>query len=396
MAQRRAGEETALTDMPLLVWAMLGLLLFIVVSGIDILIGLSRIEPLAGVAPRSGPGPLVTLVTAARDEARGIEAAAGSLLAQDYPALEFVMVDDRSTDGTGAILDGLAARDSRVRVVHVGELPSGWLGKNNALARGAAVARGEWLLFADADVVMDPTTIARAMQYVERRGLDHLTLLPELVMPGLLLKAFVSSFVIWLAGYLRPWKARDPGSRRFVGVGAFNLVRARSYATAGGHLPIRLRPDDDLKLGKILKRSGARQDLVLGRGLVSVEWYHSLGEAIDGLMKNSFSAVEYNPVLMAGGAVGYLVIGLGPLAAALLGHGLVQIMGAAGAGFLLVTHLRGARDAGAPLRGALLYPVVSVILAWILVRALALNLWQGGITWRGTFYPLSELRKNRV
>ena len=375
---------------------MLGLLAFIAGSGLDILIGLSRIEPLAGVPPRSGPGPLVTLITAARDEARGIEAAARSLLAQDYSALEFVMVDDRSTDRTGAILDGLAAGDPRVRVVHVGELPPGWLGKNHALARGAAVARGEWLLFADADIVMDPTTIARAMQYVERRGLDHLALLPELVMPGLLLKAFVSAFVLWLAGYLRPWKARDPGSRRFVGVGAFNLVRASSYAAAGGHQPIRLRPDDDLMLGKILKRSGARQDLVKGRGLVSVEWYHSLGEAIDGLMKNSFAVVEYNPLLMVGGAAAYLLIGLGPLAAALLGEGTVQVLGALAAGLLLVLHLQGAREAGAPLRGALLYPVVSVIFAWIVVRALATNLWQGGITWRGTFYPLSELRKNRV
>ena len=396
MAERRAGEETALTDLPLLGWAMLGLLLCIVVAGVDILIGLSRIEPLAGVAPRSGPGPLVTLITAARDEARGIEAAARSLLAQDYSALEFVMVDDRSTDRTGAILDGLAARDPRVRVVHVGALPPGWLGKNHALARGAAAARGEWLLFADADIVMDPTTIARAMQYVERRGLDHLTLLPELVMPGLLLKAFVSSFVIWLAGFLRPWRARDPGSRRFVGVGAFNLVRTSSYAAAGGHQPIRLRPDDDLKLGQILKRSGARQDLVQGRGLVSVEWYHSLGEAVDGLMKNSFAVVEYNPVLMVLGALAYLLIGLGPLAAAALGDGILRILGLVTAGLLFLIHLRGAREAGAPLRGALLYPVVSVIFAWIVVRALALNLWQGGITWRGTFYPLSELRKNRV
>ena len=396
MAERRPGEETALTDMPLLGWAMLGLLLFIVVSGIDILAGLSRIEPLAGVAPRSGPGPLVTLITAARDEARGIEAAARSLLGQNYSSLEFVMVNDRSTDRTGAILDGLAARDSRVRVVHLGELPSGWLGKNHALARGAAVARGEWLLFADADIVMDPTSIARAMQYVERRGLDHLTLLPELVMPGLLLQAFVSSFVLWLAGYLRPWKARDPGSRRFVGVGAFNLVRAGSYAAAGGHQPIRLRPDDDLKLGQILKRSGARQDLVQGRGLVSVEWYHSLGEAIEGLMKNSFAVVEYNPLLMVLGAAAYLVIGLGPLAAAVLGEGILRILGVVAAGFLLLLHMRGAREAGAPLRGALLYPVVSLIFAWIVLRALVVNLWQGGITWRGTFYPLSELRKNRV
>ena len=381
--------------MTFLFWGMLVLVLVIVASGLDVLIGLGRIDRLAGIPPLAG-GPRVTLVTAARDEERGIEAAARSLLAQEYPALEFVMVDDRSTDRTGAILDALAEREPRLQVVHVRALPPGWLGKNYALQQGADAARGEWILFADADIVMQPTTVARAMAYVERRGVDHLTLLPDLVMPGLLLKAFVSAFVIWFSGYLRPWKARDPASRFFVGVGAFNLVRARAYAAAGGHAPIRMRPDDDLKLGKILKRSGARQDVVLGRGLVSVEWYHSLREAIDGLMKNSFAVVDYNPVLMTLGAAAYLIVGLGPLAALLLGEGAVRALGAVAIGFQLVVYLRGAREAGAPRRAALLFPVIAVIFSWIVLRAMVLNLRQGGIIWRGTFYPLAELRRNRV
>ena len=250
--------------------------------------------------------------------------------------------------------------------------------------------------FADADIVMHPTAVARAMAFVERRGVDHLTLLPELVMPGLLLKAFVAAFVIWFSLYTRPWKARDPGSRFFVGVGAFNLVRAKSYAAVGGHATIRMRPDDDLKLGKILKRSGARQDVVLGRHLVSVEWYRSLRETIDGLMKNSFAVLEYNPILMLLGAGMYLLIGLGPLAALLLGSGALRLLGGAAVGFLGLIHLRGAREAGVPWRVSLLYPVIALIFCWIVLRAMVLNLWQGGITWRGTFYPLSELRRNRV
>ena len=215
-------------------------------------------------------------------------------------------------------------------------------------------------------------------------------------MPSLLLKAFVSAFIIWFSGYLRPWKARDPRSRFAVGVGAFNLVRASADARAGGHAPIRMRPDDDIKLGAILKRSGARQDVVLGTGLVSVEWYASLREAIQGLMKNSFAVVNYRPVLMLLAGLFYLVVGLVPLLALLFGASDLRVLGGIAVAVQLVVHWTGTRVAGAPAYAALLYPVVAAIFAWIILRALILNLWQGGIVWRGTFYPLAELRRNRL
>lgn len=375
---------------------MLLLLLGIVLTAADVLLGLRQLSRLHDVPPRSGPGPLVSLVVAARDEAGGIEAAARSLLAQEYAALEFIMVDDRSSDETGAILDRLARSDARMQVVHLRDVPAGWLGKNNALARGAETAGGEWILFTDADIVMHPTTVARAMAYVERRGVEHLTLLPDLVMPSLILKAFVSAFILWFSGYIRPWKARDPGSRFAAGVGAFNLVRASAYRRAGGHAPIRMRPDDDIKLGVILKRSGARQDVVLGKGLVSVEWYASLREAIQGLMKNSFAVVNYNPVLMLLAGLFYLVVGLVPPIALLFGAPAVQVLGGVAVAVQLAAHWQATREADVPAVAALLYPVVAVIFAWIILRALILNLWQGGIVWRGTFYSLAELRRNRV
>lgn len=375
---------------------MLGVLLAIVLSGLDLLLGLKKIEHLADLPWYQGNPPSVTLVAPARNEERNVEAAMRSLLAQQYPALEIIAVEDRSTDTTGAILDRLAAAEPRLRVIHIIELPHGWLGKNHALSVGAAAARGEWLLFADADVVMAPDAISRAMAYAERRGLDNVTVLPDTLMPGILLQAFVCVGVIIFAMALRPWKARDPRSRYFVGVGAFNLVRASAYARAGGHQPIRLRPDDDIKLGKILKRSGARQDALSGRGMVSVEWYRTLGETIDGLMKNSFAVVQYNPLLMLGGVGFYLVLGLGPLAALIIGPGPVRWFGATAVGFQLLVHLAVAREVRLPLRAVLLYPLMYIVFAWIVLRAMVLNLWQGGIVWRGTFYPLSELRKNRV
>lgn len=376
---------------------MLGVLLVIVVLGLDVVLGFRRLERLADAAPRESAGaPLVSIVVAARDEARGIEAAARALLAQRYPCFEVVAVDDRSTDGTGEILDRLARSDSRLRVIHLRELPKGWLGKNHALSVGAAAAGGIWLLFTDADVMLAAETLGRAVGLAERRGYDHLAVVPEIRLPGLLLQAFGTAFICWGAAILRPWKARDPSSWRYVGIGAFNLVRAEAYQRAGGHEPIRLRPDDDLKLGKLLKRSGARSDFLLGKGLLSVEWYHSVSEAINGLMKNTFSVVEYRLLPMLAGVPVYLVGGLGPLAALLLGSGPLRWLGAAAVASQLGIMLFGTRESGAPRRVALLYPVVSVLFAWIVLRALVLNLAQRGIVWRGTFYPLSELRRNKV
>lgn len=375
---------------------MLLLLLGLVLSGIDLVLGISKIERLADLPSLTGPAPVVSLIVAARNEERNVESAARSLLAQAYPALEIIAVEDRSTDRTGAILDSLATGEPRLTVVHIRELPPGWLGKNHALSVGAAAGRGAWLLFADADVVMAPDAVSRAVGYAERRGVDHLTILPDTTMPGLLLKSFVGVGIVIFGMALRPWKARDPKSRSFVGVGAFNLVRSSAYRRAGGHEPIRLRPDDDIKLGKILKRSGARQDVLSGRGMVSVEWYRTLGETIDGLMKNSFSVVQYNPFLMIGGAGVYLVLGLAPLAAFGFGSGALRVLGGLAIGVQLLVQLFTAREAGLPRLSVLLYPVAYLLFAWILIRALALNLSQGGIVWRGTFYPLAELRKNRV
>lgn len=367
----------------------------ILIAGIDSLLGLRRLVRLKTVEPIGAGAPLVSVIVPARNEARGVEAGVRSMLAQQYSALEVMAVDDRSTDETGAILDRLAATEPRLRVAHLTELPPGWLGKNHALAAGAALAQGEFLLFADADVVLAPDTLSRAIGRMTQSGIDHLTVLPDLILPGVL-RSFAVGFVVWFSGYIRPWKASDPKSRCSVGVGAFNLVRRSAYERAGGHERIRLRPDDDLKLGKIMKQSGGRAEALSGRGMISVEWYHSIGEAIEGLMKNTFAVVEYRPLLLLGGAVVALLVGLVPVATALLGHGAVAWVGLATVLGQLVVHCLAAEEAGEPWHAGLLVPFAAVLMAWIMTRALVLNLWQGGIVWRGTFYSLAELRRNRV
>jgi cellulose synthase/poly-beta-1,6-N-acetylglucosamine synthase-like glycosyltransferase len=261
---------------------------------VELLRGSRQLASLAEVVPHADAElPTMSVVVAARDESRQIERALESLLRQRYPALEVIAVDDRSTDGTAEILDRLARGEQRLRVLHVRELPPGWLGKNHALFRGAAMATGDLLLFADADVIMEPTTLRRAASYMSARGLDHLTAVPRVLMPGALLTLLVVTFSMLYAIFVRPWRARDPKRGTSVGVGAFNLVRSRVYRAIGGHETIRMRPDDDTKLGKLIKKSGFRQEMVIGVDFISVEWYASFRELTRGLMKNGYSQLDY-------------------------------------------------------------------------------------------------------
>src|SRR5215218_1760725 len=177
----------------------------------------ARLLLAAGQMRRLGDVPPLSIVVAARNEARGIEQAMRSLLSQDAPRLEVVAVDDRSDDATGAILDRFAEGEPRLRVVHVADLPPGWLGKNHALWLGAERAGGELLLFTDADVVMAPDTLRRAAAMMAAGGIDHLPAGMHVDMPGWLLKTFGVFFGLMFTVFSRPWKARDPRSRSHVG-----------------------------------------------------------------------------------------------------------------------------------------------------------------------------------
>ncbi|MGD8331910.1 MAG: glycosyltransferase family 2 protein, partial [Acidobacteriota bacterium] len=251
--------------------------------------------------------PRVTVVVPARDEERNIEAAMSSLLALEYPKLEIIAVDDRSADGTGAILERLSAGDARLQVVHVGELPAGWLGKNHALQLGAERGSGELILFTDADVLFEPTVLLRAVTCLRDQELDHLTIAADVHTPSLLVELFVAAFMLSFVGYFRPWRMGDPKSSHTIGVGAFNLVRRQAYERAGRHVPIAMRPDDDLQLARLLRDHGARQAFGVAGGMVGVEWYPSLGAAIRGLEKNSLAGVGYRPWVLLGAAPAQLV-----------------------------------------------------------------------------------------
>jgi glycosyltransferase involved in cell wall biosynthesis len=381
----------------ILLWLAVVTLLLVVATTIEFAVGnrslrrLARLEPFAG-----NDAPKISVIVAARNEARNIEQALRSVLAQDYRNLEFIVVDDRSTDETGRILDQMTRSDPRLHVVHVTDLPSGWLGKNHALHFGAEQATGEWLLFTDADVVMEPSVISRAVSHALREHLDHLAIGPRIKMPGTLLNMFAGAFLIFFGLYAKPWKARDPKSPRHIGIGAFNLVRADAYRAIAGHRAIAMRPDDDMKLGKLLKKHGFHQDLVLSDGLITVEWYSSVGELVRGLEKNTFAGVEYSLAVVAASSLAQLLLFVWPLVALAFTRGATWWLNLAIVGSLAILYIDNAHCHGAKRWHCVGFPVTALLFQYIIWRATLKTLWNNGIEWRGTHYSLSELKANKI
>ncbi|MHC4068391.1 MAG: glycosyltransferase family 2 protein [Planctomycetota bacterium] len=374
-------------------------LVLAVLSSVHLVLGAREIVKLENVDlkwPSEMPFPKVSIIVPARNEERNIEQALRSLLSQDYEDLEILVVDDRSSDRTGQIIDSVATDDTRVKVIHLTQLPSAWIGKNHALNYAAERATGQFLLFTDADVIMSPNTVRRAITYAVSRHIDHLSLWPEVKMPTLVLKAFAILFTLFFNTWIRPWKAKDPKSKAFVGIGAFNLITAQAYSGSGTHRAIAMRPDDDLKLGKVVKQHGYRQEMANGIGLIHIQWYDSVAELIDGCMKSPAAAVNYNMLIMLLAPVPILVFDVWPVAAVFLTTGTTQLLYAA---VLLVYLSLGWKTAGKlNIKPGYVFgfPLAMVLVTYILWRAAMLTLINNGITWRGTHYSLSELKANKV
>ncbi|MBT1071098.1 glycosyltransferase [Pelotalea chapellei] len=383
--------------MTILFWLAVTTLILTILAAFDLFIGNRSVRALRDVSATPPADPLrVSIIVAARNEQRNIREALQSLLDIDYPDYELIVVNDRSEDATGRILNNMSSTSPHLKVIHVDALPSGWLGKNHAQWVGGMRATGELLLFTDADIVMEPTVITRAVNFVEQNNLDHLAATPSMRMPTAFLGMFGAAFIIFFSLFSRPWKARDPKSRCHIGIGAFNLVRTSAYRQVGGHETIRLRPDDDIKLGKIIKQAGFRQDAAYAPEFLAVEWYASVGEVIKGLEKNAFSGADYNIPLVLGGVMCHLFCSIWPFAAVFVTHGWIQGMYLATAALIMLMVADSARFHYSRQWYAVGYPLMSALFIYILLRTMLLNLIQGGISWRGTFYSLKELKANKI
>jgi glycosyltransferase involved in cell wall biosynthesis len=367
-------------------------LLFVGVSAICLNVGFGarRLRCLKDIEI-DGPLPKVSIVVTALNEADTIEPALLSLLKLDYPELEIIVINDRSTDATASILERIAGAHPMLRVVHINALPVGWLGKNHALLQGAQIASGEYLLFTDADVVFAPDAVSRAVSYARLHAVDHLTLLFDVIARTQLLRMMLLSFAVAFMARFQPWKVNQ-SSELFVGIGGFNMVRRDAYFAAKGHAAIPMAVLDDLALGQLMKRSGYRQHVLNGVEMVAVEWYRSTCDLGKGIEKNIFAAFDYQLIRLLGVTALMLAGRVWPWIALFVTDGLIWLFSAATivVGLALYAYLLAIR--GWSWRCLAFAPIVPLVELWMWWKGSLSTLTRGGIVWRGTFYPLKDIR----
>ena len=340
--------------------------------------------------------PRLSVIIPACNEGAALESALKSVLQQDYPDLQIILIDDRSTDATAAIVDRMATGDPRILAIHVEQLPEGWLGKVNALNLGTAKADGSWLLYTDADVHMSPGMLRQAVAYAEHHAVDQVAAVPDMWPSSLPVDACIAMFCRGFVVATRLWGVADPKSGAFAGIGAFNLVRRAALEKTEGFAWLRLEVGDDFGLGMMLKQSGARCHVVNARGLLGLRWYPTLADMAHGAEKAYASLARCSLLRMVALSVALVVMEWAPLVAlaswrvpGLFWSGLAMLAAAVG------SHAIIARWARARLLPGLFFPLASLIAAGVMLRSGWLGFRRGGIMWRGTLYPQRQLVAGR-
>jgi chlorobactene glucosyltransferase len=267
---------------------------------------------------------LVSVIIPARDEERTIERTVWAMLRQTYPALEVIVVNDRSTDRTGTILSSI--EDPRLIVVQGEEPPPGWLGKPHALHLGSQRAQGELLLFVDADVIYEPDAVAAAVTYVEERQTPMLALLPHFELHGFWEHVAITNLVVVAFTMVPLWIAnRSRFPLLAVGGGPGNVIRRDAYDAIGGHEALKDAVVDDIGLARLARRHGLRSEVALANDLVSLRMYYGREEIVEGFTKNAFAAFQRSYLLtfliLLGGAVAQVL----PYVFALFGEVMAMI-----------------------------------------------------------------------
>lgn len=333
--------------------------------------------------------PRVSLLVPARNEARNIEACVRGLLNQQYPDFEVIVLDDESTDGTGDILDRLAAQADRLHVIRGQPLPEGWLGKNWACQQLSQAATGDYLLFTDADTTHDPQLLRDSIATAIATKADLLSGMPhqevktwsEQLLVPVLAWSFMAFIPIALAHRIR-------AAFLSVAIGQYLLFRRTAYEKINGHASVRDQVVEDFELARHIKRAGLQWRFVDATARIRCRMYHNFREVFNGLSKNLY--VVFGNVFFFALAWGALLVSfLEPqliLWLAVFGVALpLKLVGlsilAIGQAILLwgLTDLR----FGLPVLQAALYPITIVLTVIIGLRSMFTHLFKRGVAWKG-------------
>jgi len=372
---------------------------FAALRGMATLPDLTRIDPNTLPPLPSVEGPHLTVLVPACNEQDSIQATLRSLLASTGLRLEIIAIDDRSTDRTGARMDEIAAEfaagSHTLRVLHLTELPAGWLGKPHALARGVEVATASWLLFTDGDVSFAPRALELSLRLALAQQADHFVLALTLVRKTLgeaAMQATAQALGQWS---LRLWKVADPHARDFCGTGGFNMIRADFFHRLGGFEALRMEVVEDLTLGWMVKHAAGRSLVALGPGLVNIRWIQGIFGIVANMEKNGLAIFRFRAGLAVAASFGLLLQAILPLVAIASG-GWLAVAGLLAYAGIAVMIFANRRLSGVSPWVAVLFAPTVAILSFGVMRSVVLTLWRGGVNWRGTLYPLADLRRQAV
>ena len=341
-------------------------------------------------APKLTEWPRVSIIVAACNEDARIESAIESLLASDYPNLQVIAVNDRSSDDTGPVLDMLAAQHDRLSVVHNTALPEGWLGKVNALRMGYEQSDGAYVLLADADMHIEPGALQRIVAWTEANAIDHLTAVPSTWRTDVFTEASWTVGHILMVMFTKLWLVADPASSAHVGVGAFNLLRRSAFDETEGFEWFKLDVADDWAVGLLMKSTGHRCAVVLGLEDIHLPWYEGFGGMVRGMEKNMFAILaQYSPwraMFHVCGVVAVFWVSTALLFTSAWPIALVSMIAMIALAVSICVWLE------RPPWFGLLAPLGAVLNAFILARGTVLGLRRGGVLWRGTLYPTALMR----
>lgn len=356
-----------------------------------------RVPRLTEVAPISGENlPRISVLFAARNEGKGLRLALESLLALNYPNYEVIAGDDRSEDATPRILDELAGQHLNLKVIHIRELPSGWLGKPHALEAAYQHSTGEWLVFTDADVRFAPELLRRALALATQKRWDHLTLIAAVEMRGFWEKVAIGYFGFCFLFGVQPWRVSDPHAGSYMGVGAFQLMRRFTYEAIGTHRRLAREVVDDMRLGKLVKQGGFRSGIATGETLVQVRWHEGVRNVIRGVTKNLFAGFGFRISQTVGSVALLFLTSIVPWLAIVFAAGAARLAAAICVASAFLIHGRLMQENHvSPLYG-LTHPLGAVLFCYMILRSMVVTLWRGGVVWRDTFYPLEELKRGLV